>query len=323
MGQHKGSRPSRPRKYFAKLRKEPKEISAADAKKSGEKDFLRVSIGLGALLMVALLALGPVLVPALAGRTGDWFSYWTGWLPGVCSVAVSFSSILITVHIANEQAKQNERLNEMQTHLTLAANLPSLHVSAVEFYSRDVCLKQTSGTDKLEMEPMLYRFNIFFPTETFPANYGVVLEEVFWDFPKLSHKETSEKNKSTHGTLEPGDFSMRISRGDRQAKLQLDFQRQEMGKYLYFDSFYRYPELRGFGENSVKLTLRLRMDNLLLKAVMAGAGLEVKPNREAYADRMDLNLLLFCKREYTAGDPPHSPVIVVEDHSISAPREEA
>ena len=316
MSRHKGRRPSRVRKCFTNLKTRLKTMSDALVD-IGVEHPLRVGIGLGAFLMVVLLILGPVLVPALARGSEDWFSYWTGWLPGVCSVGLSFSSISITVYIAKEQTKQSKMLNEMQTRLTLAANLPSIYVSSVEFYSRDECIKQTSNIDLLEMGPRLYRFNIFFPAEAFPANYKVVLEKVLWDFPK---PPPSKEDEASCGTLEPNDFTMHIFRSGHQAKLQLDFWCQKEQRF-WFNCFYSYPKLPVPGENSVKLTLRLRMDDLLLNAVMEGAGLAVRPGRDVYAGRMDLNLLLSCKQEYMAGAPPYSPMIVVDDHSISVPRQ--
>ncbi|MCI9192896.1 MAG: hypothetical protein HFE92_05785 [Acutalibacter muris] len=278
--------------------------------KTSTRHPLRVGIGTG----VAFIVLGPTLLSAILSPTldvKDWFNFWTSWIPGACSIMLATSSILITIRIANKQTEQSDFLNTMQTSLTLTANLPALHLSSIEFYSRDEVIEVSSGVDILSLNDKHYRFNIVFPIESLPANYKVEVEKVAWNFPDLT--------PIRRGNLESDRFTAHIFRNSRRAWVQLDFRCPEQDR-AWFDRFYLFPTYREKGNNCMELTLRLRIEDLLLDAVMKNAGLSVKdtPGKIGYNDRLDLYMFLYSTDEYL-DRVPRSPKIFVADHRISIP----
>lgn len=242
------------------------------------------------------------------GWTPDWFSFFGSWITGIVSALVGVVSIAMAVRISNQQAEQAKQLNDMQAGLTMAMNLPSLHISRARLLRTEDFL--LAGHPVPGAGPLQYRLELHTPMDAFPAHYRVELLECSWVFSGHSHEQPR--------TVQLNGKRLKLSPSHAGAGtcMALGFDCASQDRE-YFTRFYEAPELNLDGIRSVQVSLKLELENRLLASVLRSAGMDSGGQKPKSTVELCISLRNSGKYVNEGEMSLREPDIVVEDYSVS------
>lgn len=238
----------------------------------------------------------------------DWFSFFGSWIPGTASAAVGIVSVMIAIRISNQQSDQAKRLNSMQTSLTMAMNLPSLHISQVKLQRTKEFL--LAGHSLPGAGQMQYKVELHTSREAFPAHYQVELLQCSWKFLGRDREQIHvvQLNKKC--------AKLSLAHTGVETCLILDFDIAQRDKDC-FERFYDAPELNLDGIRYVRVKLILKLENCLLGSVLRSSGMDGDGQKPESTVELCIQLRNSGKYVRVGDGSFREPDIVVENYSVS------
>ena len=269
--------------------------------------FAGVAVSLVFLLIMPLFLENAVEDIQPEDWTPDWFSFFGSWVTGVVSALVGVISIIMAVRISNQQAEQAKQLNDMQASLTMAMNLPSLHVSQVRFRRTDDLMLE--GHLEPRTGPFQYKLEMHTPMDAFPAHYRVELQ-CSWSF-------SGHTNEQLHMVqLKEKHWKLSLSHAGKGTCLAIDFDCAKQDQD-YFTRFYEASERNLNGIRSAQIILKLELENRLLASVLRNAGMDSGERKPKSTVELCISLRNLGKYVNDRKRSNREPDIVVEDYSVS------